>query len=88
MRRQLSLDLSNTKTNNHKDLKTLTLPSGEPMPDGEVIIYQNFFEELESERFFSALLNTINWRQNKIKIFGREVNVPRLEAWYGDEGKS
>ncbi|WP_019507690.1 alpha-ketoglutarate-dependent dioxygenase AlkB [Pleurocapsa sp. PCC 7319] len=88
MQQQLSLNLSDTKKTNQKDFKTLTLPSGEAMPDGEVIIYQNFFEELESDRFFSALLNTINWRQNKIKIFGREVDVPRLEAWYGDEGKS
>lgn len=83
MQKQLSLNLSDTKeTNNPTFSKTLT------MPDGEVIFYQNFFEELESDRFFNSLLSTINWRQNRIKIFGREVDVPRLEAWYGDQDKS
>lgn len=89
MHQQLSLNLSDTKeTNKPKYSKTITLPDDEPMPDGEVIFYQNFFEELESDRFFTTLLSTINWRQNRIKIFGREVDVPRLEAWYGDEEKS
>ena len=89
MQKQLSLNLSDTnKTNNPTYSKTITMPDGEPMPDGEVIFYQNFFEELESDRFFTTLLSTINWRQNRIKIFGREVDVPRLEAWYGDEEKS
>ena len=89
MAKQFSLDLFGTqKTDNQKHPKTLTFPSGEPMPDGEVIIYQNFFSELESDQLFRDLRNSISWRQDKIKLFGKEVNLPRLTAWYGDKGKS
>ena len=73
---------------NQKYPKILTLPSGKPMPNGEVIIYQNFFTEPESKRFFEELQNKISWRQDKIKMFGKELDLPRLTAWYGDEGKS
>ena len=34
------------------------------------------------------LINGITWRQNTIKMYGKENPVPRLEAWYGDPGKS
>lgn len=29
---------------------------------------------------------TLAWRQNKIKIIGKTIPVPRLECMYGDEG--
>ncbi|MGL4882819.1 MAG: hypothetical protein ACRC8K_17435 [Waterburya sp.] len=74
--------------NHDQQAEILTLPSGEPMPDGEVIIYRHFFKQSESDQFFDILFNTLNWRQEKIKFFGKEINVPRLTAWYGDEGKS
>lgn len=74
--------------NHDQQPEILTLTSGEPMPDAEVIIYPHFFKQSESDQFFQNLLNSLNWRQETIKFFGKEVNVPRLTAWYGDEGKS
>jgi alkylated DNA repair dioxygenase AlkB len=89
MVKQFSLDLFDTKQiDNQKDPQTIILPSDASMPDGEVIIYQNFFEQLESERLFNELISNMNWRQDKIKMFGKEFDQPRLTAWYGDEGKS
>jgi alkylated DNA repair dioxygenase AlkB len=29
----------------------------------------------------------INWKQDKVNMFGKEVFLPRLSAWYGDENK-
>lgn len=74
--------------NDPQQPETLTLPSGQPMPDGEVIIYRHCFAQSESDRFFQDLFHNLNWRQERIKFFGKEVDVPRLTAWYGDEGKS
>jgi alkylated DNA repair dioxygenase AlkB len=89
MVKQFSLDLFDTKQiDNQKDPQTIILPSDASMPDGEVIIYQNFFEQLESEQLFNELISNMNWRQDKIKMFGKEFDQPRLTAWYGDEGKS
>jgi alkylated DNA repair dioxygenase AlkB len=55
---------------------------------GEVIFYKNFFNVNESDRFFSELYADTKWQQNTIQIFGKPTRLPRLTAWYGDEGKS
>ena len=89
MEKQLSLNLFNTEEAINKNInRIINLTSTENITDGQVIIYQHFFDQLESDRFFLELLNDINWQQDKIRIFGKEVNLPRLTAWYGDSGKS
>ena len=52
--------------------------------DGEVYFEEHFFSKEESDHFFKALLQEINWKQEPIKIFGKLVMQPRLTAWYGD----
>jgi alkylated DNA repair dioxygenase AlkB len=74
----------NTKTS----VEVLTLPDGKPMPDAEVIICRSFFDKSESHTLFQDLLNSIRWRQDKMKLYGKERDLPRLTAWYGDDGKS
>lgn len=59
-----------------------------PMSDAEVIFYPNFFDEQESDDFFRQLFKEIKWQQDRIKHYGKEINLPRLTAWYGDAGKS
>ncbi|MFP4101633.1 alpha-ketoglutarate-dependent dioxygenase AlkB family protein [Coleofasciculus sp.] len=56
--------------------------------DGEVILYSNFFSRQESDHFFHNLYSSVEWKQDKIQIFGKNMPLPRLTAWYGDEGKS
>ena len=65
-----------------------TLPELLFMSDAEVTLYRNFFYKSESDKFFSQLYEEINWRQEKIKFYGKELNIPRLTAWHGDSGKS
>jgi alkylated DNA repair dioxygenase AlkB len=55
--------------------------------DGEVYYYPDFFTKEESDRLFQELKTRVNWKQEPIKIFGREVMQPRLTAWYGDDDK-
>ena len=89
MEKQLSLNLFNTEEAIDKNInRIINLTSTENIADGQIIIYQHFFDKKTSDRFFSELLNNINWQQDEIKIFGKEVNLPRLTAWYGDPGKS
>jgi alkylated DNA repair dioxygenase AlkB len=57
-----------------------------PMPDADVLFYPTFFERLESDRIFEELLEDIRWRQDTIKYYGKEIDLPRLTAWYGDKG--
>ncbi|BAZ47832.1 putative alkylated DNA repair protein [Nostoc sp. NIES-4103] len=58
------------------------------LPDGDVIIYPNLFDTTKSDKLFSELYNNIRWRQDSIKFYGKTVPLPRLTAWYGDNGKS
>jgi len=54
---------------------------------GEAYLYPRFFTKQESAAYFKELLDTIAWKQEPIKIFGREVMQPRLTAWHGDANK-
>ena len=55
--------------------------------DGEVFLFEHFFSAKESGKYFDHLLNEINWKQEPIKIFGKEIMQPRLTAFYGDVDK-
>jgi alkylated DNA repair dioxygenase AlkB len=57
------------------------------IPDAEVIFYHSYFSKEESDRIFQHLLAEVSWKQDKIKCYGKEVDLPRLTAWYGDIGK-
>jgi alkylated DNA repair dioxygenase AlkB len=60
------------------------------MPDAEVALYRNVFNAAASDTFFQKLQdhNQIKWEQQMLKLWGRSIALPRLTAWYGDEGKS
>ena len=51
---------------------------------GELYYYPDVFSRTQSENYMRELLTAINWKQEPIKIFGRQVMQPRLTAWYGD----
>jgi alkylated DNA repair dioxygenase AlkB len=55
--------------------------------NGFVQFFPQFFTKAESDIYFQHLLTQINWKQEPIKIFGKEVMQPRLTAWYGDTDK-
>ncbi len=56
--------------------------------DGELRLYPHFFSPEEREPFFTQLKENINWQQEEIKLYGRSIPLPRLTAWFGDEGKT
>ncbi|MCC5638465.1 alpha-ketoglutarate-dependent dioxygenase AlkB [Nostoc sp. CHAB 5844] len=58
------------------------------IPDAEVTFYRNFFNKQESDEFFRLLQDEIKWRQDSMYVYGKEVNLPRKTAWYGDKEHS
>ncbi len=36
------------------------------------------------EEMFARIVEETPWKQDKMKIYGREIDFPRLTAWYGD----
>jgi alkylated DNA repair dioxygenase AlkB len=54
---------------------------------GELYYVPDVFSREESDEYFNQLFTQIRWKQEPIKIFGKEVMQPRLTAWYGDVTK-
>ena len=70
----MSLSLFNT--NDH--------PIRLEMKDADVWYYPNFFTSEESKKLFNTLLDTIEWQQDDITVFGKTYPQPRLTALYAN----
>jgi alkylated DNA repair dioxygenase AlkB len=46
----------------------------------------DFFDEAESHDLFEKLKSTIEWKQETLRLYGKQIPTPRLTAWYGDSG--
>ena len=58
------------------------------LENGYLTFYPNFFDLNISNLLYQQLKEKIAWQQDYIKLYGKENPIPRLTAWYGDEGKS
>tara|TARA_R110000782_G_scaffold159448_6_gene251616 strand:- start:341 stop:961 length:621 start_codon:yes stop_codon:yes gene_type:complete len=56
------------------------------LKDGEVWYMENFIPLDKANSYFKNFVETINWRQEEIKMYGKTYPVPRKTAWYGYEG--
>ncbi|WP_055444811.1 alpha-ketoglutarate-dependent dioxygenase AlkB family protein [Lacinutrix himadriensis] len=54
------------------------------LPGADVTLFENFFSSEESNRLYNSLLQNTIWEQDQMTIYGKQVNLPRLTAWYGD----
>ncbi len=66
----------------------VSTPETLPMPDAEVLLYRQFFTQAESDHLLQSFMTEINWKQESIRVPGKAVLIPRLTAWYADNGKS
>lgn len=55
--------------------------------DGEFIYHVKYFSKTESDKYLNTLINSIEWRQDRMTMYGKEINFPRLTAWYGNGDK-
>jgi alkylated DNA repair dioxygenase AlkB len=59
------------------------------LPDALLYFEADFLAEQgfgDHEILFDQLAQSLHWTQDRIVIYGREVQIPRLNAWYGDAG--
>jgi alkylated DNA repair dioxygenase AlkB len=52
--------------------------------DGVVEVHPQFFTQPECDILLPVLINETDWQQDRMKFYGREVDLPRLTAWYGE----
>lgn len=53
---------------------------------GEALLFPAVCTHSEREAYLQRLLQETDWKQEAIRLFGRQVMQPRLTAWYGDTG--
>lgn len=56
------------------------------LPDAEVALDAAWLSIDDADALFDALRATVPWAVHRIRLFGREVDSPRLSCWIGDPG--
>ena len=54
--------------------------------DGHAVLIDDSVIDFDWPAITHALLETIPWRNETARIFGREMPVPRMTSWFGDTG--
>lgn len=57
-----------------------------PIADADISFMRSFYSKRVADLYLEILLQETLWRQETIKIWGKEHLQPRLVAWYGDNG--
>ena len=65
-----------------------SIPELLQVSDAKIYLYRNFLYDGQPERLYAELIEDIAWQQDLIKFYGRKIPLPRLTAWYGDDGIS
>ena len=57
------------------------------LPNANIKLIESFLSPNESNKAMDSLINTVQWQQDYIKMYGKQIPLPRLTAWYGDSGR-
>lgn len=53
--------------------------------DGAALYFSSFLARKDAAKYFDSLMKEIDWTQDRLKMFGREIITKRKVAWYGDQ---
>ncbi len=56
--------------------------------DGHADYYPSFLNSTFSDEVFRRAIAKIRWRQERIVLYGKSLEVPRLSAWFSRDGHS
>ena len=54
------------------------------MDDANVEYFPNWLGLSQADAFLTRLKTELTWSQDYIRIYGRDVKIPRLQSWVGD----
>jgi alkylated DNA repair dioxygenase AlkB len=62
---------------------------GEPViiTNGEYIYFPYFLDKEKANRYLEVFNTKIEWKQESMNMYGKQLLFPRLTAWYGDSDK-
>ncbi len=53
-----------------------------------IALFPGWLARDEADALFDAVIETVPWSVHRLRLFGREIDSPRLSCWMGDEGAS
>lgn len=56
------------------------------MPNADLTYWATFFPPGLADEYLAALTEQTNWRQERIRLYGKSIPLPRLTAWHADAG--
>ncbi len=54
------------------------------LPQATLVYIPDFLSKEEANAYYNEIQNTLPWRQETIKVYGKDVVSPRLQSWHGD----
>lgn len=74
---------------NQLDLFGISSNPTEPVQinGGSYVYIPDFFPQAKANQYLKAFIETIEWNQEGMMMYGKYVKFPRLTAWYGDNDK-
>jgi alkylated DNA repair dioxygenase AlkB len=54
------------------------------LPNAELTYYPKFLQKQQADELFQILLEVTAWRHDKVKVFGKTYDQPRLTALYSE----
>jgi len=54
-------------------------------PNLDISLYNSIATKQKIDLWYEACLENLNWETGFIKIFGKNHQIPRLQAWYADQ---
>ncbi len=67
------------------NVKDLILTQWIELDDGLIYWDPEFLTPCRGDHYFQQLQQLLHWRQLEIRMFGRDILQPRLQAWYGEK---
>ncbi|WDD98142.1 alpha-ketoglutarate-dependent dioxygenase AlkB family protein [Thalassomonas actiniarum] len=55
-------------------------------PNADLQYFPAFIPMARSRLLYDELAQQLDWSQDSIVLYGKPVLIPRLQAWYGDDG--
>lgn len=55
------------------------------LSQGKLFWHPHFLDQSYADALLEQYLTQLTWRQESIVMFGKSVQQPRLQAWYGDK---
>ena len=51
---------------------------------GDITLLPGWLRKTDADALLASLIDEVRWTRHRLRIFGREIDAPRLSCWIGD----